>query len=85
VLSDASDLIITLKQFGAFGILVAFLIWKDFRADAARGRFEEKHRTDKQLADEKRMNYDRERLDTDKILASNLASLTAAIQTMVRR
>lgn len=78
---DAAGLITALSNFGAFGILVAFLIWKDFRAEAARQRLEEAHKAELAAMQERRIAYDRERLEADKALAASLAALTAAIQS----
>ena len=78
--SDVSSLFVALSNFGAFGILVAFLIWKDMRADAARNKLEQDHKAEQMAAQERRLAFDRERLETDKALAASLAALTGAIQ-----
>jgi hypothetical protein len=81
VSTDVSALFTALSNFGAFGILVAFLIWKDIRADNARLKAEQEHLAEKKLQDERRLAYDRERLEADKALAASLAALTSAIQS----
>lgn len=88
---ELSTLFASLSQFGAFGILVAFLIWKDLRADKARERLDSEHRAEVTKMQERRIAYDRERLesdkdrlDTDRELASALASLTSAIQSRMK-
>lgn len=77
---DATSLFTALSNFGAFGILVAFLIWKDFRAEASRNKLEHEHKAELAAMHERRIAYDRERLEADKALAASLAALTAAIQ-----
>lgn len=79
--SDVSSLFTALSNFGAFGILVAFLIWKDVRSDAARGKAEREHKAEIAAMQERRIAYDRERLEADKALAASLAALTSAIQS----
>lgn len=79
--ADVSALFAALSNFGAFGILVAFLIWKDLRSERSQSKSAEQALADKRLEDERRMSYDRERLDADKALAASLAGLTAAIQS----
>lgn len=78
---DASSLFIALSNFGAFGILVAFLIWKDLRADAARIKFKSEHEAEQLVAHERRLTYDRDRLETDKAIAAAIAGLNATIQS----
>lgn len=82
--NDLSSLFVALSNFGAFGILVAFLIWKDLRAEASRNKLEADYRAQQLLAEERHLAYDRERLETDKALAATIASLTSAIQARGR-
>lgn len=77
---ELSNLFVALSNFGAFGILVAFLIWKDVRAEAARNKLEQDHKAELLAGKERRLAYDRERLEADKALAASLAALTGAIQ-----
>jgi hypothetical protein len=81
VTTDVSALFTALSNFGAFGILVAFLIWKDIRAENARKQEASNELAERKLQDERRMAYDRERLEADKSLAASLAALTSAIQS----
>lgn len=84
MLNDFSSLFVALSNFGAFGVLVAYLIWRDSRSEAARAKLEQDHRSEKLLQEERQLVYDRERLEADKSLAASLAALTAAIQSRVR-
>lgn len=79
--TDVSALITALSNFGAFGVLVAFLIWKDIRSERSRDSLESKHKSEIVAMQERRIAYDRERLSLDKELAGALASLTSAIQS----
>ena len=85
VASDVSGLITALSNFGGLGIVIAFLIWKDIRADRARERTEEAHRAELRLREERRLEYDRDRLATDKEQVATLAGLSAAIQSLGKR
>lgn len=78
--ADASAIFTALSNFGAFGILVAFLIWKDTRESAARAARRKEERAEQILHEERRLAYDQARLDTDKALAGSLASLASEIQ-----
>ena len=78
--ADVAGVFTALSNFGAFGILVAFLIWKDLRSEKRHDKAEADRLTEQRLSDEKRMAYDRERLEADKALAASLAALTSAIQ-----
>lgn len=80
VSTDVTHLFNALSNFGAFGVLVAFLIWKDIRSEAARTKTEQAHVAEKAVLEERRLAYDRERLEADKALAASLAALTGAIQ-----
>lgn len=82
---DVSALFVALSNFGAFGILVAFLIWKDIRADRAKENAAAEHKAEAAAQDERRLALDRERLEADKQLAATLAALTAAIQIGMRK
>ena len=82
--NDLSGLFVALSNFGAFGILVAFLIWKDLRAETARAKLESDHKAEQLAVQERRLAYDRERLETDKALAASLAGLTAVVQSRQR-
>lgn len=81
VTGDVASLFTALSNFGAFGVLVAFLIWKDIRAERRHDKAAADHLADKLLADERRLVYDRERLEADKALAASLAALTGAVQS----
>jgi Flp pilus assembly protein TadB len=82
---DLGGLITALTNFGGLGIVVAFLIWKDLRSDKTRERMEEKHSAEMRLQEEKRLAYDRDRLETDKDQVATLAALSASIQNMGKR
>lgn len=82
---DLGNLITALTNFGGLGIVIAFLIWKDVRSDKVRERLEEGHRAQVLLMEEKRLNYDRARLETDKDQVATLAALNASIQNMGKR
>jgi len=84
VQTDVSALLTSLSNFGAFGILVAFLIWKDIRTEAVRAKADQENRAEKALQEERRLAYDRDRLEADKALAASLAALTSAIQNRGR-
>lgn len=77
---DAATLFTSLGNWGAFGILVAFLIWKDVRAEATRAKIELDHHAQQLASEQLKLAYDRERLEADKALAAGLAALTAAVQ-----
>ncbi len=77
---DLSSLFVALSNFGAFGILVGFLIWKDLRSEAARVKLEQDHLAERKAASELQRLLDRERIEADKALAAALAALTGAIQ-----
>lgn len=83
--TDVGSLITSLTNFGGLGIVIAFLIWKDIRADKIRERIEEKHRNEIQLREERRLDYDKERLATDKETVATLAGLSSAIQGLNKR
>lgn len=83
--TDVGSLITSLTNFGGLGIVIAFLIWKDLRADKIRERIEEKHRNEIQLREERRLDYDKERLATDKETVATLAGLSSAIQGLNKR
>ncbi len=83
--NDLGALITALTNFGGLGIVIAFLIWKDVRSDKIRERIEEKHRAQVLLTEERRLDYDKERLATDKEAVATLAGLSSAIQGMGKR
>jgi Flp pilus assembly protein TadB len=83
--TDVGSLITSLTNFGGLGIVIAFLIWKDIRADKIRERIEEKHRAQVQLTEERRLDYDKDRLATDKETVATLAGLSSAIQGLNKR
>lgn len=85
MLADASSLITSLTNFGGLGIVIAFLIWKDIRADRIRERMEEAHRAQILVMEEKRLAYDKDRLDADKQQSAVLAALNASIQSIGRK
>lgn len=58
----------TATNFGPLGLLILYLIWKETR--------DRKDRLDREHI---QIEYDRERLEADKKMASTLAALTAAI------
>lgn len=79
--TDAAALFTALSNFGAFGILVAFLIWKDIRAEKVAEKRDASHAIEQKLQEERKLAYDRERLEADKSLAASLAALTSAVQS----
>jgi hypothetical protein len=81
VLGDVSNLFVMLSNFGAFGVLVWYLVAKDKRADDAKLKLESEFRAAELQAEERRIALDRERLEADKALAASLAALTGAIQS----
>jgi hypothetical protein len=83
--NDLGGLITALTNFGGLGIVIAFLIWKDVRADKVREKMEQDHRAEMRLQEERRLSYDRERLETDKDHVATLAALSASIQSMGKR
>lgn len=85
VAGDAASLIAALSNFGAFGVLVAFLIWKDLRSAAERKELAQAQIAAEAVENERRLAYDRERLEADKALAGSLAALTSAIQSGGRK
>lgn len=78
--NEFTPLIQALSNFGAFGILVAFLIWKDIRSERDKEKKEQEHLAEKRLWEERRIQVDKEINETNKALAGSLASLTAVIQ-----
>lgn len=78
---DFAALVTALGPFGQTGLVVAFFVWWSVRADRARERAESDHKAEIVAMQERRIAYDRERLETDKEIASALASLTSAIQS----
>lgn len=82
---DVASLIKSLSDFGGLGIVVAFLIWWNVRCDKQRDKIADQLASAKQLEDERRLQYDRDRLATDKDIAANLSALSSAIQNLVRR
>lgn len=83
--NDVASLFTSLSNFGGLGIVIGFLIWKDIRADKARERTQEGHRAELRLMEERRLTYDKERLETDREQAATLATLASAIQGMGKR
>lgn len=78
--NEFAPLISALSNFGAFGVLVAFLIWKDLRAERQQQKMEQDHMAEKRLWEERRIAVDKETNETNKALAGSLAGLTAVIQ-----
>ena len=78
--TDVVSLIHDLGQFGGLGIVVAFLIWKDVRSDKIREKMETDHRAEMRLMEERRLDYDKDRLNTDKEQVATLSALASAIQ-----
>ena len=83
-MSDVASLIQSLSNFGGLGIVVAFLIWWNFRADRQRQQIYDQQLAKSEIENERRFAYEKERLSCDKELAASLAALTAAIQTRLR-
>lgn len=77
---EITSLITALSNFGALGVLVAFLVWRDHCSARDRQELEKEHAAEKKLMEERRLAFDRERLDEDKKLTAVLATLTATIQ-----
>jgi hypothetical protein len=81
VINDPSSLIVALSNFGGLGIVIAFLVYRDAREGAAKLKLEREHFAEKLLMEERRLAFDRERLEGDRALAASLAALTGAIQS----
>lgn len=79
MLTDVS-LFHDLAQFGGLGIVIAFLIWKDIRADRIHEKMQKEHWDEIRLMEERRLNYDKDRLITDRETASTLAALASALR-----
>lgn len=77
---DVVSLFTALSNFGALGVLVAFLIWRDHCATRDKLAMEKEHAGKLMLLEERKLNMDRERLNADKELTAVLATLTATIQ-----
>lgn len=69
-----------LAQFGLTGIVIAFLVYKDIRADHTLERTQKEHREELRLMEEKRLNYDKDRLATDREHVAALTALTSALR-----
>jgi hypothetical protein len=74
-----------LSQFGGLGIVIAFLIWKDIHTDKVRENLEERRLEQEKLMEERRLDFDKNRLEMDKELSSSLASLTGAVTSIQNR
>lgn len=83
--TDVAALVASLSQFGGLGIVIAFLIWKDIRADRIREKMETDHRNQILLMEERRLNFDKDRLETDKDHIATITALTGAIQNFGKR
>lgn len=81
MLNDPSALFSALQPFGLTGIFIAYLIWRDIRAEKVREKIEEKQEAQRVLEEERRLAYDRERLECDKSLAAAFAALTSAVNS----
>lgn len=84
-MTDVASLIKSLSDFGGLGIVIAFLIWKDIRGDRARERMQRDHHAEMALLEEKRLNYDERRLQTDKDQVNTVAALSAVIQSWSKK
>ena len=84
-MGDVASLIKSLSDFGGLGVTVAFLIWWNIWTQKCRDKADEQRRAEQLIRDEKRLNYDKERLEMDRDQASNIAALTGAIQELKRR
>lgn len=71
-------------QWGPMGLLVAFLIWRDWRDARAREALDKEKGEQRARAEERRHAYDRERLECDRATAQVLGALTAVIQGLKR-
>lgn len=77
--SDAS-IFHDLAQFGLTGIVIAFLVYKDIRADHTLEKTQNEHRAELRLMEERRLSYDKDRLATDKEHVAALTALTSALR-----
>ena len=62
------------SQFGAAGLLVGFMVWRELL-----------HRADRKAERNEDMAIRKERAEADKSLASSLSALTVTIQNMERK
>lgn len=83
-MTDPTPLLQLLGNWGALGLLVGFLVWRDIRAADARDKLERENAAERVRVEERRIQTDRERLEADKALAASLASLTAVVQSLRR-
>lgn len=77
---DAATLQVLAGQWGPMGLLIGYLLWSDHRRAVAQDKMDEKKGAERLRLEEKRIAFDRERLECDKALAAGLAALTAVIQ-----
>ena len=68
------ELITAFGQFGAMGLLVWFLMWRDARNDDRRVKM-----------DQERIEAQKERTEADKALAAALSALTVTVQHLEQR
>lgn len=61
-------------QFGAPGLLVGFMVWRELL-----------HRSDRKAERDEDMLIRKERAEADKALASSLSALTVTVQNMERK
>ena len=81
-MTDPTTLLTTLGNWGALGLLIAFLVWRDMREADARTKLEEKYQAERLKLEERRIQVDRERAEADRSLAASLGALTAVVQSL---
>ena len=82
---DFPALIKSLSDFGGLGIVIAFLIYQTTRADRIREKMQAEHQAEIRLMEEKRLDYDERRLQTDREQVATIAALTAVIQSIGKK
>lgn len=80
LVQDIVSLLTSLSNFGALGALIAFLVWRDNCSTRDRAKLETEYSAKLLVLEERKLNFDRERLTADKELTAVLATLTATIQ-----
>lgn len=77
---DQTALVALAGQWGPMGLLIGYLLWSDLRKTTAQEKLDATKSTERTRLEEKKLSYDRERLEADKAMANALGALTAVIQ-----
>lgn len=80
-MGDVASLISVLSRFGDLGLVVAFFIWWNIWTAKRYDKAEERHRLEMSAQEERRLNFDKDRLAVDREIASSIAALNSTIQS----